>query len=72
MKYLNQWIVPSDSDPNRNYTISLTYNEEWQCSCRGWTSHVPRRDCKHIRRIKEDPEALKNGVRFSEATVKVS
>lgn len=25
---------------------------EFQCSCPGWTMHVPRKDCKHIRHIK--------------------
>ena len=65
MEYLNQWTVPSDSNPSDSYTVSLTYDGKWQCSCKGWTMHVPRKDCKHIRRIKEDPEALKGGVRFA-------
>jgi hypothetical protein len=65
MKYMNQWSIPSDSNPSRNYTVSLTYDGEWQCSCIGWTRHVPRKDCKHIRRVKEDPEILNKGVRFA-------
>jgi hypothetical protein len=24
----------------------------WQCSCIGWTRHVPRKDCKHIEWVK--------------------
>lgn len=34
-----------------NYIISVE-GREWQCSCLGWTRHVPRRDCKHIRGVK--------------------
>lgn len=63
-KYINQWNVPSDSDPSKNYVVSLTYENEWQCSCFGWTRHFPRKDCKHIRRLKKDPEAHLKGVRF--------
>lgn len=65
MKYLNQWSVPSNSNPSESYTISLTYEGEWQCSCKGWTQHVPRKDCTHIRQLKADPDALSGGVRFA-------
>lgn len=68
MKYMNQWSIPSNSDPTKRYTVSLTYDDEWQCSCLGWTRHVPRRDCTHIKQVKNDPEMLNKGVRF--ATVK--
>jgi len=64
MKYLNQWTVPSNSKP-KNYTISLTYDGEWQCSCKGWTQHFPRKDCTHIRELKANPDALNGGVRFT-------
>lgn len=67
MKYLNQWSVPSNSDPSKSYTISLTYEGEFQCSCYGWTRHVPRKDCTHIKELKADPEALKQGIRFAVA-----
>lgn len=51
----HQFVVPSESS-SREYVVtqyddSPFDNEghsEWACGCRGWTSHVPRRDCKHI------------------------
>jgi len=63
--YYNQWTWPSNSS-DKEYTISLTYEDEWQCSCKGWTMHVPRRDCTHIKDLKADPEKLRQGVRFAE------
>lgn len=66
MRYMNQWKRPSNSNPDKEYTISQTYEGGFQCSCRGWTMHVPRRDCTHIRQLKADPEALRRGVRFAE------
>jgi hypothetical protein len=64
--YLNQWKWPSSSG-KKEYTISLTYDGEYQCSCLGWTRHVPRKDCTHIRQLKADEEALRRGVRFAVA-----
>ena len=61
--YMNQWKWPSNSS-DKEYTISLTFEGQFQCSCRGWTMQVPRRDCTHIRQLKAS-DALKNGVRFS-------
>ena len=65
VKYLNQWIWPSNTT-SATYIISLTYDGEYQCSCYGWTRHVPRRDCTHIRDLKATPEALRKGLRFVE------
>ncbi|MDD4986882.1 MAG: hypothetical protein PHQ43_14125 [Dehalococcoidales bacterium] len=47
-QYKQQWVVPSESNPDRDYIVSLDLSGNYSCSCRGWTSHVPRRDCKHI------------------------
>lgn len=33
------------------YQVTLTDNQ-WQCSCKDWTRHVPRKDCKHIFAVK--------------------
>lgn len=53
MAWLKQYKVPSESNPDRQYVVSQNMNEEeWACSCTGWTRHVPRRDCKHIRYVK--------------------
>lgn len=35
-------------------TYDNTRQEQWQCSCMGWTRHYPRNDCKHIREIKDE------------------
>lgn len=54
---LEQFQVASESDPQKFYVVSravvstggfLAREEQWQCDCRGWTLHTPRRDCKHI------------------------
>ncbi len=58
---LEQFQVVSESDPHKFYVVSkvavpggdgplgrLPMQEQWQCDCRGWTLHTPRRDCKHI------------------------
>jgi hypothetical protein len=58
-KYLKQWKVPSSSNPDKTYTVSLTRDNEYECSCPRWTNHTPREDCKHIKAIKE--KEVKNG-----------
>lgn len=50
-RWIKQWLVPSLSS-DREYKVSQDYNGDWACSCRGWTQHYPRVDCKHIRFIK--------------------
>jgi len=52
---VDRWRVFSDS--GRTYTVSALKSHtfrtvRYECSCRGWTMHVPRRDCKHIRHVK--------------------
>lgn len=47
-EYRQQWQVLS-SDGERTYTVSVTVDDVWSCSCVGWTRHMPRRDCKHIK-----------------------
>ena len=49
--YKRQWACKSSSG-NGRYIVSEDFNGVWSCSCRGWTSHVPRTDCKHIREVK--------------------
>ena len=50
MEYRKQWPVQgSAKDP---YTVSVTVDGAWSCSCIGWTRHMPRSDCKHIKKIK--------------------
>ena len=52
-KYRQQWQVLS-SDGKREYTVSVTFDNIWSCSCIGWTRHFPRRDCHHIKDKKEE------------------
>ncbi len=47
--YLKQWVVPSDSDPNKTYKVSLTPEHELQCSCPRWI--FKREMCKHIQDV---------------------
>lgn len=62
---LKRWRVKSDSS-DRTYTVVAVEvpvelenmktpypGVEWRCSCRGWTMHTPRKDCKHIRHVKQ-------------------
>lgn len=50
--YIRQWQVPS-SMAGKTYIVSLSSQGDWSCACVGWTSHVPRRACKHIKIAKE-------------------
>lgn len=53
-QYVKQWQIPSDSNPNTTYTVSLTPEQTFECSCPAWTRNTPRVDCKHIRRLQRD------------------
>jgi len=46
-QYAKQYKV-ENSKGTGHYIVSLTYDGNWECSCIGWTRHVPRKDCKHI------------------------
>ena len=46
-RWKQQWVVKS-SDGQRDYIVSLDWDGMYHCACRGWTSHFPRMDCKHI------------------------
>ena len=52
-EYTRQWQVLS-SDGKRTYTVSVTIDGVWSCSCVGWTRHMPRKDCKHIKAKKAE------------------
>jgi hypothetical protein len=39
----------ASSTRNETYTVSRHNDRHvWECSCLGWTRHVPRRDCRHV------------------------
>lgn len=50
-KWVKQWVVPSSSGSG-DYIVSMDKDGNYACGCRGWTSHVPRTDCRHIREVK--------------------
>lgn len=62
-KYNAQWKVPNSAH-TKSYIVSLPALTVYECSCTGWTSHVPRKDCKHIRLVraheKQVAEKIKN------------
>ena len=51
MKWIKKWNVPSDSG-NGEYVVSLSDEDTYGCSCKAWTRHFPREDCKHILLVK--------------------
>jgi hypothetical protein len=55
--YLNQWMVSSHTDPDKEYKVSQTEDGDWKCSCPRWIfGKAPKQDCKHIIAIKvEEP-----------------
>jgi hypothetical protein len=55
MTWVQSWLVPSSSG-DKNYTVSIDEKGDYACSCVGWTSHFPRRDCKHCRLIRTQNE----------------
>ena len=67
MNYINKWFVTSSS--GRRYTVSLKEDGDYECGCRGWTMHTPRRDCKHIRELKEVREGAEPTMEIEEQLV---
>lgn len=47
-EFVDYWRVESDSRLGRFYTVSRDVGGGFACSCKGWTLHTPRRDCRHI------------------------
>lgn len=57
MMYLTKWCIYSEN--SGNHIVSLCDDGTYQCDCKGWTMHTPRRNCKHIWRvIDEKPEPM--------------
>jgi len=46
-----QWTMPSESDPRKEYTVTLYSDGTWKCSCPHWIFRLQKtgEDCKHIR-----------------------
>ena len=56
MKWIKKWKVESENG-NKNYVVALSDKNEWGCSCPAWKFH--RIECKHIIRVKLNPELYK-------------
>jgi len=50
--YSHKWTIPSSSDPSKSYTVSLTDDGQYECSCPQWIYR--RRECKHIQQVKDN------------------
>ena len=53
------------------YIVSETVDGEWQCSCKAWTTHLPRKDCKHVRKAKANPEKYEISKDFTGTSVDI-
>jgi hypothetical protein len=56
MKWVKKWHIKSESS-NREYVVSLSDENTWGCSCPAWKFR--RQECKHIVRVKLNPERYK-------------
>ena len=56
MKWVKKWHIKSESS-NREYVVSLSDENIWGCSCPAWKFR--RQECKHIVRVKLNPERYK-------------
>jgi len=51
------------------YIVSETIEGGWQCSCKAWTTHKPRQDCKHILKVKANPKKYQIATDFTAKTI---
>lgn len=56
MKWIKKWNIKSESGKG-SYVVSLSDKNEWGCSCPAWKFR--RQECKHIIRVKLNPERYK-------------
>jgi ERCC4-related helicase len=54
---LRSWLVPSESKPGVEYTVTLGADGTWTCTCPHYTYR--RAECKHILKVKEGLSAPK-------------
>jgi len=69
MKWVERWYVKSNSNPNKEYTVSRAEDgETWGCGCKAWTLNRHRITdgiCSHIRKVQSalagmGPEEISN------------
>lgn len=49
--WIHKWHV-AGSRPGTNYTVAVSDEGNWGCSCPAWTRHKERQDCKHIKKVR--------------------
>lgn len=54
-RYVKKWRVQSNSDNNKFYTVSLTEDGKYECSCPAWIYR--RKECSHIQFAKANPNS---------------
>ncbi|MDO8575087.1 MAG: hypothetical protein Q7R78_00075 [bacterium] len=50
MEYTEKYRIYSESS-KRTHIVGKLESGEYTCDCRGWTGHMPRPCCKHIREV---------------------
>jgi len=56
MNWVKKWHIESENS-NKKYVVSLSDEDTWGCSCPAWKFN--RIECKHIIRVKLNPEIYK-------------
>lgn len=56
---MKSWIVPSQSDPKKDYVVVLNDDGSWSCECPDF--RYRKKECKHIYAIKISFSAVKPG-----------
>jgi hypothetical protein len=51
-KWVQRWKVPRSSGGG-DWTVAVDADGNWGCNCPRWIFTTPRKDCDHIRRVKE-------------------
>ena len=52
------------------YLVGKTETGTWTCSCKAWTTTVPRKDCKHIKKARRNPQRYEVPSGFTERAIK--
>jgi hypothetical protein len=55
-KWVRRWTVIGST--GNYYTVAVDQDGNYGCSCIGWTHHMPRTDCKHIREVRRNPNSF--------------
>lgn len=66
-RWIHQWLVPSETNPNKKYKVSETDKGYFVCDCPAFKFQKgpldERKPCKHILEVQNRLAALKAGAR---------